>query len=443
MTAARLFIVDDDADHLSALCDLAGAAGYQPEGFATASAALAACEASPPDALVTDLRMPGMDGLALLEALRARDWDLPVILITGHGDVTHAVRAMKSGAEDFLEKPYDSQHLLMVLARALRARATRAELTRLRALLEGEAPPPLLGESTAICALRARIALLAPLPVDVVITGETGTGKELTARALHEASARSTGPFQVVNCAALPEALFEIEMFGHAEGAFPGAGPARAGRIEAASGGTLVLDEIESLPLAMQVKLLRVLGERRTQRLGEAENRPLDLRVIAISKTDLRQAAALGTFRADLFYRLSGAEITTPALRETGTDVILLYSHFASESARRNGREAPEIGFALRRDLMRHPWPGNVRELRTAAEALALGLGPSRLGPDPGSGPLATGSLAERVANFESREIAAVLDRCQGNSFKAAELLNMPRRTLADKIRRYGLKSQG
>lgn len=438
-TLPRLVIIDDDADHLAALCDLADAAGYAVAGFSSGAAALAACALQLPDALVTDLRMPDMDGMAVLAAVHARGWDVPIVLITGHGDVSHAVRAIQAGAEDFLEKPYDSRHLLSVLARAVQARATRRELARLRALMGTPDTPCLLGESTALTALRSQVALLAPLPVDVVITGDTGTGKELVARALHAASPRSLGPFHVVNCAALPEALFEIEMFGHADG-FPGAGPARAGRIEATCGGTLVLDEIESMPLPLQAKLLRVLGERRVQRLGDNAERPLDLRVLAISKTDLREAAQQGRFRTDLFYRLAGAEIATPPLRQTGGDIVLLYAHFLAMAADRHGRPVPDIDFALRRDLARRSWPGNVRELRSAAEAHALGL----LTPDtPGrTGPRVQtdGSLAEKVATFEAREIASVLDRCAGNSVRAAQLLQIPRRTLADKIRRYGLR---
>ncbi len=463
MTARQVFIVDDDADHLAALCDLAGAAGYRVAGFGAASAALAACQAGLPDALVTDLRMPGMDGMALLQAVRAQGWDLPVLMITGHGDVSHAVRAMRFGAADFLEKPYDSAHLLMVLARAVQAQETRRELARLQALLGEPEAAALLGESPAMAALRGRIALLAPLPVDVVICGETGTGKELAARALHLASTRAAGPFQVVNCAALPEALFEIEMFGHAQGAFPGAGAPRAGRIEASSGGTLVLDDIETLPLAMQAKLLRVLGERSVQPLGAAQPRPLDLRVIATSKADLREAMQLGGFRADLFYRLAGAEIATPPLRQTGTDIILLYSHFLTQAAQQNHRDVPEVDFALRRDLMRRPWPGNVRELRAAAQAHALGLAaPSpaaRMAANAGAsagvnvaaslGASADApappfdGLAARVEAFEAREIAAVLERCRGNAVRAAEILQIPRRTLTDKIRRYGLRPPG
>jgi two-component system C4-dicarboxylate transport response regulator DctD len=436
----RLVIVDDDADHLGALCDLAGAAGYAVAGFSSAARALEACALQPPDAMVTDLRMPEMDGMALLLAVRARGWDVPIVLITGHGDVSHAVRAIQAGAEDFLEKPYDSQHLLSVIARAVEARATRRELARLRALVgTPDAPPGLLGESTAIAALRARVALLGPLPVDVVITGETGTGKELVARALHAASPRASGPFQAVNCAALPEALFEIEMFGHAAGAFPGATTARIGRIEASSGGTLVLDEVESMPATLQTKLLRVLGERRVQRLGDIEERPLDLRVFAISKIDLREATHQGRFRTDLFYRLAGAEITTAPLRQTGSDIVLLYTHFLAMAADRHGRPVPQVDFALRRDLARRAWPGNVRELRNAAEAHALGLLPFNSAGKQEGPAHDEGTLAEKVAAFEAREISAALSRCGANALKASQALQVPRRTLADKIRRYGL----
>lgn len=438
--ALGIFVVDDDADHLAALCDLVDAAGYRSTGFGTAAAALEACIFAPPVAIVTDLRMPGMDGIDLLQAVQAKGLDVPIVLITGHGDVSHAVRAIQAGAEDFLEKPYDSHHLLSVLARAVQARSVRRELARLRALVGAPDAPLILGESIALTALRNRLALLGPLPVDVVVTGETGTGKDIVARALHACSPRATGPLHVVNCAALPDALFEIEMFGHAAGAFPGATLERIGRIEASSGGTLVLDEVESMPLALQAKLLHVLGERRVQRLGDPKDRPLDLRVIAISKSDLREAIHLGRFRADLFYRLAGAEIATPPLRQTGGDIVLLYGHFLAVAAERNGRPMPEVNFALRRDLMNRAWPGNMRELRNSAEAHALGLYEQAQGRTNDFAPLVEGSLAQRVATFEAREIAAVLGRCGSNSLKAAQILQVPRRTLADKIRRYGLK---
>ncbi|QYK43248.1 MAG: sigma-54-dependent Fis family transcriptional regulator [Paracoccaceae bacterium] len=437
---ARLFLVDDDADHLAALADLLTAAGHSVRGFPAAAAALDALAADPPDLLLTDLRMPGTDGLALLAALRSQAPDLPVILITGHGDVAHAVQAIRAGAEDFLEKPYDAAHLVAVIDRALRAHATRAEVGRLQTALADRTGTAILGDSRALRALRDRIAALAPLDVDVVITGETGTGKELAARALHGGSPRARAPYVAVNCAALPEAMFETIMFGHASGAFPGAGPARPGKIEAAQGGTLMLDEVEAMPQPLQAKLLRVLQERMVERLGENTLRPVDLRVIATTKTDLRAASAEGRFRADLFYRLAAAELATPPLRETGDDIALIFAHYAQLAARRYGRPDPALPYGLRRLLARRPWPGNVRELKAAAEAHALGLLDLRAGDAP---VLPDATLADRVAAFEAREIAAALDRHRGNTVRAAETLGLPRRTLNDKMRRYGLTAEG
>ncbi len=435
---ALIHVVEDDADHLFALCDLIGAAGYAAEGFASGEAAMAAT--SRPDLVITDLRMPGMDGLALLTAARERDPDCPAIMISGHGDVPQAVQAMRLGAEDFLEKPYDSMHLLMVIERGLRTRATRAEITRLQAeVARRDETPSLLGQSSALSELRKRIEVLGPTDIDVVLTGETGTGKELAARALHAASGRAGGPFVAVNCAALPENLFEIEVFGHVDGAFPGARD-KPGKLEAASGGTLMLDEIEAMPPALQPKLLRALQERHVERLGENTLRPLDLRVIATSKTDLRPMTLDGSFRADLFYRLAGAEVTVPPLRALGEDIVLLFTHYATLSARRHGRDLPVIDHALKQRLLRRAWPGNVRELRAAADRLALGLDlpdAAQSAPAPASEPA---SLADRVAAFEAREILATLERCRGNTERAARALGMARRTLNDKISRYGIR---
>lgn len=435
---ADVFVVEDDADHRVALCDLVGAAGHAVRGFSGGAGALAALDDAMPDLLLTDLRMPGMDGLDLLFAIKARSGDLPVILLTGHGDVGHAVQAMRAGAEDFLEKPYDAAHLISIIERALSARATRTELGRLQAALAERAEASILGTSRAIRALRSRIAALAPLDVDVVITGETGTGKELAARALHAASLRKDGPFVAVNCAAIPDAMFEMLMFGHAAGTFAGASEVRIGKVEAASGGTLLLDEVEALPLPSQAKLLRALEERAVERLGEHRLRPIDLRVIAATKIDLRAAGSLGTFRPDLFFRLKGAELSTPSLREAGEDIPLLFIHFAQLAARRYGRPDPQATQALLQSLKRRAWEGNVRELKSHAEAFVLGLvdalAESRT-------VMSTGSLAEKVAEFEAREIAAALDRHRGNTVRAAESLGLPRRTLNDKMRRYGITS--
>lgn len=429
--SARLFLVEDDADHLAALCDLMRAAGHAPTGFSSAMAALAAL-ADPPELMLTDLAMPEMDGLGLLRAVRQRGLDLPVIMLTGHGDIGHAVQAIRAGAEDFLEKPYDAAHLVAVIGRALAARATRAEVSRLQQILAEKAEVTIIGQSRAIRALRADIAALAPLDVDVLVTGETGTGKELAARALHAQSPRAGGPFVAVNCAALPEAMAELLLFGHAEGAFPGAGPARPGKLEAASGGTLMLDEIAAMAPQVQAKMLRALQDRAVERLGEHGLRALDLRVIATGKSDLRGAEGL---RPDLFFRLAGAELRTPSLREAGEDIPMIFAHYAQLAARRYGRPDPALPWGLAQQIKRRAWPGNVRELKAAAEAHALGLFTARMD----EAPLPERTLAERVAAFETREIAAVLERHRGNTLRAAETLGLPRRTLNDKMRRYGL----
>jgi two-component system, NtrC family, C4-dicarboxylate transport response regulator DctD len=429
-----VFVVDDDLDHLAALADLVEAGGNAARAFSSAAEALEAARIALPTALITDLRMPGMDGFDLLNAIAAEGWDVPVLMLTGHGDVAHAVRAIRSGAEDFLEKPYDATYLLAVLDRALRARATRAELARLQEVVLRPATG-ILGESPPIVTLRDRLTALAPLDVDVVLTGETGTGKELAARALHAESPRRDGPYIALNCAALPEALFEHEVFGHASAAFPGA-VEKPGKLEAACGGTLVLDEVEAMPLALQAKLLRALQERMVERLGENHLRPLDLRVIATSKSDLRALVQSGGFRADLFYRLAGAELALPPLRQLGGDIPLIFAHYAVQAARRHGRPEPQVGFALRGDLMRHDWPGNMRELKAAAERHALGLGPARPEDLPSGA-----TLPERVAEFEAREIRAALERAFGARERAAQALGLPRRTLSDKMNRYGITS--
>lgn len=428
-----IFIVDDDADHLAALCDLVEVGGHAPTGFLRAKDAIAAAQTAPPDAILTDLRMPETDGMALITAITGLGHDIPVIMLTGHGDVAAAVQAIQAGAEDFLEKPYDAQHLLSVLNRTLRAKATRDEVARLQTEL-GRKSGTILGESAALVALRDQLSSLAPLNVDVILTGETGTGKELSARALHAASPRAAGPYVALNCAALPESLFELEVFGHAAAAFPGA-QEKPGKLEAANGGTLVLDEVEAMPLPVQAKLLRALQERQVERLGENHLRPLDLRIITTSKTDLRHAIAQKTFRPDLYYRLAGAELRLPPLRGLGPDIALIFAHYATLAARLYGRAAPDITISLRRDLQRHDWPGNIRELKTAAERFALGLGLSL----PDTAPKGE-TLPDRVADYELREITAALARYPQSVERAAQSLGIPRRTLADKMTRYGIK---
>jgi len=429
---ARIHIVDDDSDHLTALCDLVDAAGYRVQGFADAPSALGALHMQP-DLLLSDLRMPGMDGMALLGQIKAQMPGLPVVMLTGHGDVGHAVEAMRAGAEDFLEKPYDSDHLLAVIRRALETHATREELARLQQVLVERADVRILGTSRAMRGFRRRIEALAQVDLDLIITGETGTGKELAARAIHAASARAKGPFVALNCAALPETMAETILFGHAAGTFPHDRDGRPGKIEAAHGGTLMLDEVETMPPAIQAKLLRVFQERMVERIGENMPRPLDIRVITTTKTNLRQVEG---FRADLYFRLTGTELTTPTLREAGEDVPLIFIHYAQLAARRYGRPDPEVPWELRQKLKRRGWPGNVRELKADAEAYALGFFGAK--PSENTAP-GKHTLAQRVSDFEAREIASVLEMHRGNTLRAAETLGIPRRTLNDKMRRYGL----
>lgn len=430
----RIFIVDDDDDHLSSLADLVATAGFEVEAFSVAADALVAM-AKPPSLIISDLRMPDMDGIAFLKALRTQNHGVPVVLLTGHGEVGHAVEAIRAGAEDFLEKPYDSAHLLAVMRRSLDAQAARREVARLQTVLAERADVSILGKSRAMRGFRQRIAALASVDLDVVITGETGTGKELAARAIHAASTRADGPFIAINCAALPEHMAETILFGHGEGAFAHEPEGRAGKLEAAHGGTLMLDEVETMPMAIQAKLLRVLQERHIERMADKVTRPFDVRVITTTKTNLR---LLDTFRSDFFFRLAGAELTTPTLHEAGEDIPLIFAHYAQLAARRYGRGDPNLLWAMSQKLKRQAWSGNVRELKASAEAFALGLYEIECIAAPSTGPM---TLADRVADFEAREIAAVLDGHAGNTLRAAEILGIPRRTLNDKIRRYGITS--
>ena len=433
MTAC-IDIVDDDVDHLMALSDLVETAGYTVRAFPAARDLLQAMS-TPPDMVISDLRMPGIDGIGLLHALREKALAVPVVLLTGHGDVVHAVEAIRAGAEDFLEKPYDSAHLLSVVRRTLDSQAARREVARLQRVLCERDQGGILGRSRAMRALRKRIAELASVDLDVVISGETGTGKELAARAIHTGSARADGPFVALNCAALSEAMAETVLFGHGAGVFAHDADGRAGKLEAANGGTLMLDEVETMPLSIQPKLLRVLQERMVERIGETAPRTLDIRVIATTKSQLRQVA---DFRPDLYFRLAGTELSTPTLREAGEDIPLIFAHYAQLAARRYGRADPAMPWTLQQKLKRAAWPGNVRELKANAEAFALGLFDMPGGTSTSATPQ---TLADRVADFEAREIAAALDAHHGNTLRAAETLGLPRRTLNDKMRRYGLTS--
>ena len=431
-----VMVVDDEASIRTAVEQWLSLSGFEVQLFSRAEECLAQLPRDFAGVILSDVRMPGLSGLELLAEVQRRDADLPVILLTGHGDVPMAVEAMRDGAYDFLEKPFSPDALLNSLRRALDKRGLVLENRRLhqqagqRAQLESS----LLGMSRALQNLRRQVLDLAALPVNVLIRGEPGSGTDLVARCLHDFGPRAKKPFVALNCAAIPEQLFEAELFGHESGAFTGAQGKRIGKLEYAHGGTLFLDEIESMPLAQQVKLLRVLQEQKLERLGSNQSIPVDLRIIAATKPDLLEEARAGRFREDLAYRLNVAQLRLPPLRERREDIPLLYEHFAQSAAERLGRHVEPLSGAQLGRLLSHDWPGNVRELANVAERQVLGLGE----PEPDT--VETGqSLAAQQEAFEAQCLKAALTRHKGDIKAVLAELQLPRRTFNEKMQRHGL----
>ncbi|MBB1518464.1 two-component response regulator AauR [Aquipseudomonas guryensis] len=409
-------------------------------GVGSAEEALARVGADFPGIVVSDIRLPGKDGLTLLGELKQRDPSLPVVLITGHGDIGMAVGAMRDGAYDFIEKPFSPERLVEVVRRALEQRSLAREVSALRRQLTGRQAleQRLIGRSPAIQQLRELIANVADTGANVIIEGETGTGKELVARCLHDFSRRHSKQFVALNCGGLPESLFESEIFGHEAHAFTGASKRRIGKIEHADGGSLFLDEIESMPLALQIKLLRVLQEHSLERLGSNQPIAVDCRVIAATKADLNELGKRGEFRSDLYYRLNVVTLELPPLRDRREDILLLFEHFLQLAALRFDRASPVLDRSTSAALLAHDWPGNVRELRNVAERFALGLPVFK-----GSGAAPDGhepSFAEAVEVFERNLLGTTLERHAGNLSQAAQALGMAKTTLFDKVKKYGLQ---
>ena len=442
----QVLLIDDDPHLRQALSQTLDLAGLKVSSLADAHGVAARIERDWPGVVVSDIRMPGIDGLQLLQQLQEQDPELPVLLITGHGDVPLAVQAMRAGAYDFLEKPFASDDLLDSVRRALAVRRLVLDNRSLRMALADRhtLSARLVGQSPAMLRLREQIGALAGINSDVLILGETGAGKEVVARALHDLSNRRAGPFVAINAGALAESVVESELFGHEQGAFTGAQKRRIGKFEFANGGTLFLDEIESMSLEVQVKLLRLLQERVVERLGGNQLIPLDIRVIAATKEDLRQAADQGRFRADLYYRLNVAPLRIPALRERGEDALLLFQHFAEAASSRHGLTERSLQPSQRAALLRHPWPGNVRELQNAAERFALGLELDLDLQAQAAAPMFdeesnSGGLNAQVEAFERSLISAELSRSHSSLRSLAEALGVPRKTLHDKLRKHGL----
>jgi DNA-binding NtrC family response regulator len=426
------------------------------EAVANGGEALEALVERPYSIVVTDLKMPGVSGMELLEEVQKRRLPVAVIVTTGYGSVSEAVQAMRLGAADFLTKPIDIDHLRLVIDRALRERALLDEVAALREQLqERHSFHSILSKDPQMHAIFELIGHVAQTATTVLIEGETGTGKEQVARAIHFASSRRDGPFIAVNCAALPENLLESELFGHEKGAFTSAVGQRKGRFELADGGTLLLDEVGDVPAPMQAKLLRVLQERRFERVGGAESIEVDVRVIAATNRSLQRLVKDGKFREDLYYRLNVVKIDLPPLRDRQDDIPLLAMHFAQKYAR-PGCAPKQIAPEAMEVLLGHHWPGNVRELENALERASVTsrdefIRPENLPPDLTKSPNAkmpfsvdlarplTDQLAELAASFEEAYLRRAMRKTRGHIGRTAQLSGLSRRTITDKIAQYGI----
>ena len=438
----KILLIEDDATVRAGSEQACQLAGLAVEAFASAELALRHITPQFPGIVISDVKLPGMSGLDLLAKIKAIDQEVPVILVTGHGDISMAVHAMRHGAYDFIEKPYSSEQLVEVAHRALETRGLMLEVRSLRRRLEGGSgiESVLLGKSAAITEIRNLILDVADTSADVLIYGDTGCGKEMVARCLHEHSQRRSHHFVAINCGAIPEAIFESEVFGHEPGAFTGACKRQMGKMEFADKGTLFLDEIESLPMSLQVKLLRALQERHIERLGSNELVGVDVRVIAAAKLDLQELSNRQQFRADLYYRLNLIELHLPPLRERREDIPMLFEHFVLKAASRYKRSAPIVSTRQMQRLMAHSWPGNVRELRNIADRFVLGV----LGKDCFFSSQAAPSvpLVDQVNHFERALIELELRKQHGNVALACEALGLPKQTLYHKMQKLQLSAE-
>jgi two-component system, NtrC family, response regulator AtoC len=446
----RVLVVEDEAYVRDSLVAVLRAKGFAAEPAASAAEAVALVAKAPVDLVLSDLRMPGMDGLDLLRRLQAVSPEIPVIILTGHGNVASAVECLKAGASDYVLKPADPEALEVAVQRALDARSLRREVRYLRGALAPAAEP--VGDSPAWRKVMAMVDAAAPTDATVLLMGESGTGKELLARRLHRLSARAAGPYVRVNCAAIPLELWESEFFGHRKGSFTGAGADRDGRFHLAHRGTLLLDEVGAMPAAGQAKLLRAIQDGEFDRLGDEQPTRVDVRILASTNSDLEAEVKQGRFRADLFYRLNVVRIDVPPLRERKDDIGALARLAAAEVAARLGRSSPAIPPETLARLRAYPWPGNVRELRSvieramildpahALENLDLLPAPAAAASTPESAvPGAELNLREALTRLEREMLLEAQRRSGGLRKEAARLLGIDPRNLAYYLRKHGL----
>lgn len=443
MSLLKVMVVDDEKHVRESLQQTLLLEDFDIEACESAQDALTRIEPNWEGIVITDINMPVMNGVELLERIQSIDRDIPVIVLTGHGNVSLAVEAMRLGAYDFLEKPFSVDVLIETVSRAMEKRRLTLENRNLRReLAASEQPGPrIIGRHPSIVRLRGLLDKVKDTPADVLINGETGTGKELVARYLHHHSQRRQKPFVAINCGALPETIIESELFGHEPGAFTGASKKRIGKFEHANGGTLMLDEIESMPLNLQTKLLRVLEERKVEPLGSNKQVPLDIRIIAATKEDLRELADKGEFRSDLYYRLNVIQVDIPALRHRKSDIPLLFEHFMAMAAYRYGSETPSLSDAHAQALTNNDWPGNVRELRNVADCFTL-LGESRaFGHVPENADFSAGALtlSEQMDHFEESVIRNSLNCHNGVLKEVQASLGIGRKTLYEKMKKFNI----
>lgn len=446
MSKERILVVDDEANARTALAELLREEGYAVETAADGFKAFAKFEETQPDLILTDLKMPGMDGIELLHKVRQAEPNFEVVVMTAFGAVESAIQAMRAGATDYLTKPLNLEELLIVLERALERRKLRSDAGEMRQrLAERYSFENIIGASPPMQELFKIIAQVASSRASILLSGESGTGKELVAAAIHQRSPRAARPFVRVHCAALAETLLESELFGHERGSFTGADRRREGRFERASGGTLFLDEIGEIPQSTQVKLLRVLQEREFERVGGDQTIQTDVRVIAATNRDLKRQVELGNFREDLFYRLNVINLNLPPLRERPSDIPALAGHFLSKYASENGRGKMTLSDSALERLSHYPWPGNVRELENALErAVVLAEGATiETAHLPAEVKATQSSHGIRIpgstlADIERYAILETLSAEGGSTSKAASKLGISPRKIQYKLHQYG-----
>ncbi|MGE5653987.1 MAG: sigma-54-dependent transcriptional regulator [Bacillota bacterium] len=446
--AKRILVVDDERNMRWALQKALTKEGYLVDLAEDGLAALQRVQVEPPDLVVLDYKMPKMDGIAVLKELKQSSPDLPVIMLTAHGSIDHAVLAVQAGASDYMTKPFELDELKARVIKALQLSRLTQEVSYLRSALGEQHGRTLVGDSPAMQSVMQMVQQVAPTSAPVLITGETGTGKELIARAIHAISPRQDQALIAVNCGALPENLLESELFGYEKGAFTGAVARKPGRLELADGGTLFLDEIGDMPISMQVKLLRVLQEHEFERVGGTQTIKVDFRIVAATHRDLKDRIAKGLFREDLYYRLSVIPIRLPPLRERTADIPLLIKHVISKFSMSG--TLPDVSEQAMTALKRYPWPGNIRELENVIERAVIlaGSGKVELGHLPQDIAGAKQIISEefvlpdegvQLDKVEKSLIRQALARTDGNQTRAASLLGISRPTLIYRMEKYGL----